>query len=818
MNISYNWLRKYLTTNASADEIAKILTSIGLEVGTVETRESIKGGLKGLVVGHVLSCEAHENSDHLHVTKVDVGTGEPLQIVCGAKNVAAGQKVIVATIGTVLYSGEESFTIKKSKLRGVESFGMICAEDEIGVGNSHDGIMVLPEDTPVGMEAKDYFHVESDTVIEVDITPNRADAISHYGVARDLAAYFQAHHEPCALSRPSVDSYKSDSNALPIKVTVENPQACPRYSGVSIKGVKIAPSPQWMQDCLNAIGVRPINNVVDITNFILHAFGQPLHAFDADKVKGNQIIVKNVAQDTPFVTLDGVERKLSDQDLMICNAEEPMCIAGVFGGQDSGISETTKNVFIESAYFNPVSVRKTARRHGLSTDSSFRFERGIDPHNNIYVLKYTAMLIKELAGGTISSEIVDLYPNEINDFEVNFNYRRAVQLIGKEIPVETVKEILAGLEIEILQENGDDFILRVPAYRVDVQREADVVEDVLRIYGFNNVEISESLKSNISYTKNPDTTKLQNKVSNQLTACGFNEILNNSLTKISYYENCETWPLTQSVKLLNALSNDLGVMRQTLLFGGLESLAYNINRQNTNLKFYEFGNCAYFNTQYQGENPLKAYREDYHLGLWICGQTHAQSWSMQDAPTSFYELRAHVDNILTAIGINPNDCKVADANNSEIFSDAITLTVNKKVIATLGILSKKLRKQFDINMPVYYADILWEPAITIGSKHQILYQELCKFPEVKRDLALLIDKAITFGEIEALAYNTERKLLKQVSLFDVYEGKNLPAGKKSYAVSFILQDYEKTLTDTQIENVMERLTKAFTDKLGASLR
>lgn len=817
MNISYKWLKQYLTTNATADEIAKILTSVGLEVGTVEEQETIKGGLKGLVVGHVLSCEAHENSDHLHVTKVDVGTGEPLQIVCGAKNVAAGQKVIVATIGTVLYSGDESFTIKKSKLRGVESYGMICAEDEIGVGTSHDGIMVLPEDTPVGMEAKDYFHVESDTVIEVDITPNRADAISHYGVARDLAAYFQAHHEPCALNRPSVDSYKNDSNALPIKVTVENPQACPRYSGVSIKGVKIAPSPQWMQDCLNAIGVRPINNVVDITNYILHAFGQPLHAFDADKIKGKHVVVKNVAQDTKFVTLDGVERKLSDQDLMICNEEEPMCIAGVFGGQDSGISDTTTNVFIESAYFNPVSVRKTARRHGLSTDSSFRFERGIDPNNNIYVLKYTAMLMKELAGGEIASDIIDIYPTPIENFTVPFNYRRAISLIGKEIPKDEVKEILKALEIEIVKEEGDDFVLTVPAYRVDVQREADVVEDILRIYGFNNVEISDSLKSNISYTKNPDTTKLQNKVSNQLTACGFNEILNNSLTKISYYEGNTTFPLEQSVKVMNALSNDLGVMRQTLLYGGLESLAYNINRQNTNLKFYEFGNCSHFNTQYQGENPLKAYREEYHLGLWLCGQTHAQSWALPETATTFYELRAHVDNVLTTIGINPADCKIGDANN-ELFSDAITLTVNKKVIATLGILSKKVRKMFDIDMPVYYADILWEPAITIGSKHEILYQELCKFPEVKRDLALLIDKETTFGEIEALAYNTERKLLKNVNLFDVYEGKNLPAGKKSYAVSFILQDFEKTLSDNVIDAVMQKLTKTFSEKLGATLR
>ncbi|MDO4190564.1 MAG: phenylalanine--tRNA ligase subunit beta [Bacteroidales bacterium] len=818
MNISYKWLKQYLTTDVTADEIAKILTSIGLEVGTVEEQETIKGGLKGLVVGHVLSCEAHENSDHLHVTTVDVGTGEPLQIVCGAKNVAAGQKVIVATIGTVLYNGDESFTIKKSKLRGVESYGMICAEDEIGVGSSHDGIMVLPDDTPVGMEAKDFFHIESDTIIEVDITPNRADAISHYGVARDLAAYFQAHHIPYTLQRPTVDNYHADSNAMPIKVTVENTDACPRYSGVTVKGVKIAPAPQWMQDYLSAIGVRPINNIVDITNYILHAFGQPLHAFDADKIKGGHVVVKNVAQDTTFVTLDGIERKLSDQDLMICNEAEPMCLAGVFGGQDSGISETTTNVFIESAYFNPVSVRKTARRHGLSTDSSFRFERGVDPNNNIYVLKYTAMLMKELAGGEIASDIVDIYPTPINDFTVNFNYRRAVSLIGKEIGKDEMKEILHALEIKIVKEEGDNLVLTVPAYRVDVQREADVVEDILRIYGFNNVEISDSLKSNISYTKTPDTTKLQNKVSEQLTACGFNEILNNSLTKISYYENNETFPLEQCVKVMNALSNDLGVMRQTLLYGGLESLAYNINRQNTNLKFYEFGNCAHFNTQYQGDNPLKAYKEEMHLALWLCGQTHAQSWALPETATTFYELRAHVDNLLATIGINPTDCKMADAGQNEVFSDAVTLTINKKTIATLGILSKKTRKMFDIDMPVYYADILWEPAITFGSKHEIRYQELCKFPEVKRDLALLIDKEVTFGEIEALAYNTERKLLKNVNLFDVYEGKNLPNGKKSYAVSFILQDFEKTLNDNTIDAVMQKLTKAFSEKLGAALR
>ncbi len=819
MNISYNWLKDYLHTDVAPDELAKILTSIGLEVGTVETVQTIKGGLEGLVVGRVLTCVPHENSDHLHVTTVDVGQGEPLQIVCGAPNVAAGQKVVVATLGTVLYSGDESFTIKRSKIRGVESFGMLCAEDEIGIGTSHNGIITLPDDTPVGMAAKDYYGVKDDAVIEVDITPNRADAISHYGVARDAAAYFVAHGQPVSLTRPSVDNFKIDNHNLTIPVEVEATDDCPRYAGITISGVKIAESPQWLQDRLNAIGLRPISNVVDAANYILHAFGQPLHTFDAAKIKGGKIVVKKCAEGTKFTTLDGVERTLSAADLMICNAEEPMCLAGVFGGLDSGISDSTTDIFIECAYFNPVTIRKTARRHGLNTDASFRYERGIDPNNTIYVLKLAAMLIKEVAGGTISSDIVDVYSKKIDDFTVEITREKINTLIGKEIPAETVELILKGLEIKILKKTDTGYTLQVPAYRVDVQRDVDVIEDILRIYGYNNVEISASLRSNLSYSPRPNSSALQRQISEQLTACGFNEIVNNSLTKSSYYGDEGIYPAANCVRIINALSNDLGVMRQTLLYGGLESIAHNANRQNADLKFYEFGNCYHFHAENRRpDEALSPYSEELHLGLWICGKRNVPTWSRGEEKSSFFELKAHVQNVLKRLGVNLQNVQTEKFNNDLIAEGLALRTVSGKLLAEIGIVAADTLKRLDIATPVYYADLQWKTLLKESAKHKIVYADIAKFPEVKRDLALLIDKNVEFAEIERIACETERKLLRNITLFDVYEGKNLEAGKKSYAVSFTLQDNDKTLKDSQIDAIMQKLIKNFEEKLGAKLR
>lgn len=818
MNISYNWLKSYLTTELSADELAKILTSIGLEVGCVEQVQTIKGGLEGLVVGEVLTCREHENSDHLHVTTVTVG-GEPLQIVCGAPNVAAGQKVIVATVGTVLYDGEEKFTIKKSKIRGVESFGMICAEDEIGVGTAHDGIMVLPADTPVGMPAKEYFKVEDDYVIEVDITPNRSDATSHYGVARDLAAYFEAHQIPYKLTRPDVKDFKIDNTSRSIKVELVSADRCPRYTGISVTGAKVAPSPKWLADRIQAIGLRSINNVVDATNYILHAFGQPLHAFDADKIKGDIIKVQTVAEVTRFVTLDGVERTLSAEDLMICDAEKPMCIAGVFGGLDSGVTESTTSIFIESAYFNPVSIRKTARRHGMNTDASFRYERGIDPHNTIYVLKYAAMLIKELTGGEISSEIVECYPTEIKDFTVSLTLEKLYSLVGKEIETDMVERIFKGLEMKVLEKTDKGYTLEVPAYRVDVQRDVDVVEDILRIYGYNNVEISTKLSSNIIFSKGVDSNKLQNLISEQLTANGFNEILNNSLTKAGYYEGLDTYPEATCVKIINNLSQDLNVMRQTLLFGGLESIARNANHKNGDLKFYEFGNCYHYNAEKRDpEDRLKAYSEEYHLGMWITGKKSPSNWTTPSEKVTFYQLKAYVHNILIRLGIDIRNTQLSEISN-DILSEALEIkTVGGKLLATLGVVAPRHLKAFDIDNAVYYADLQWNTLMKEAGKHKISFTEISKYPEVKRDLALLIDKAVKFSEIERIAFDTDKKLLKSVTLFDVYEGKNLEPGKKSYAVNFTLQDKEKTLNDKQIDAIMQKLIANFTEKLGAKLR
>ena len=831
MNISFKWLKEYVDFDMTPQEVADALTSSGLEVDALEEVQTIKGGLKGLYVGKVLTCEDHPNSDHLHVTTVDLGKGEPQQIVCGAPNVSAGQKVIVADLGCVLYDGDKEFVIKKSKLRGVESNGMICAEDEIGIGTSHEGIIVLPEDAPVGQPAAEYYHLESDWIIEVDITANRADALSHYGVARDLYAWMKARGKKTSLHRPSCDSFAVDHHDLPIEVTIENTEACKRYACVSISDCEVKESPDWLKNKLNVIGLRPINNIVDITNYVMMAYGQPLHCFDADMVTGNHIIVKDKNEGKKFVTLDGEEHVLGEHDLAICNTEEPMCIAGVFGGKGSGTYETTKNVVLESAYFHPTWIRKSARRHGLSTDASFRFERGIDPNGTIYALKQAAILCKELAGGKVSMEIRDEYPNQIENAHVSLQYDYVNSLIGKELGEDTIKEIVTSLEMKILSESADGLELEVPAYRVDVQRPCDVVEDILRIYGYNNVEIPTQLKSSLVLPEDEDRKhKLENLVAEQLVGSGFNEILNNSLSKLSYYDNNLTsFPMEKTVKVMNPLSADLGVMRQTLLFGGLESILRNVNRKNANLRFFEFGNCYYFNPERDAEeqqklaqnedgNPIKAYSEEMHLAIWLTGKRVEGSWAHPDEDATFYELKAYVQNVFRRIGI-PQGMVVMEKSASDAFDKALVLkNRGGKVFAEMGVVSRKIQKKFDLDRPVFYADLHWNALMKATKKAAVLFTELSKFPSVSRDLALLLDKNIEFAQIEQIARQAEKKLLKSVELFDVYEGKNLPEGKKSYAVNFILQDEQKTLNDKQIDAIMQKLITQLKKQLNAELR
>ena len=817
MNISYKWLKEYVDFDLTPQQVCDALTSTGLEVDALEEVQSIRGGLKGLYVGKVLTCEAHPDSDHLHVTTVDLGKGEPQQIVCGAPNVAAGQKVIVADLGCVLYDGDKEFVIKKSKLRGVESLGMICAEDEIGVGTSHDGIIVLPEDAQVGMPAAEYYHLESDWLIEVDITANRADALSHWGVARDLYAWLKQNGYKTATHKPVVDDFVVDNHDLPIDVVIENTEACKRYACVSITNCEVKESPEWLKNKLSVIGLRPINNIVDITNYVMMALGQPLHCFDADMVKGHKIVVKTMPEGTPFQTLDGVGHKLSDRDLAICNAEEPMCIAGVFGGKGSGTYETTKNVVLESAYFHPTWIRKSARRHGLSTDASFRFERGIDPNGTIEALKYAAQLCKELAGGKVSMEIKDVYPEPMKNVQVELGFDYVNQLIGKKIPSETIKNICASLEMKVLEENASGLRLEVPAYRVDVQRPCDVVEDILRIYGYNNVEIPTQLKSSLVVKGEEDQKhKLANLVSEQLVGAGFNEILNNSLTKAAYYAEEQQ---AQLVKIMNPLSSDLNVMRGTLLYGGLESIEHNAKRKNPNCRFFEFGNIYQFDPEKENQDdPMLAYKEQYHLGIWLTGKRVEGSWAHPNEDTSFAELDAHVDNILARIGVQPG-MLVRKKSENPLFSSALVVeNRGGKQLIEMGVLTKKLQKQFDIDTPVYYAELNWTALMKVIRKQRVLYTEIPKYPAVSRDLALLIDQSVEFQQIEECARQTEKKLLKKVELFDVYEGKNLPAGKKSYAVNFILQDPEKTMGDKQIEAIMNKLIAQLAAKLGAQLR
>ena len=820
MNISYKWLKEYVDFDLTAQQVADALTSTGLEVDALEEVQSIKGGLKGLYVGKVLTCEAHPNSDHLHVTTVDLGKGEPSQIVCGAPNVAAGQKVIVADLGCVLYDGDKEFVIKKSKLRGVESNGMICAEDEIGVGTSHDGIIVLPEDAVVGTPAAEYYNLESDWLIEVDITANRADGLSHWGVARDLYAWLKSNGYETKMHRPDCSKFTVDNHDLPIEVKIENTEACKRYACVSISDCEVKESPDWLKNKLNTIGLRPINNIVDITNYVMMAYGQPLHTFDADMVKGHQIVVKNMPEGTPFQTLDGEEHKLSDRDLAICNAEDPMCIAGVFGGKGSGTYETTKNVVLESAYFHPTWIRKSARRHGLSTDASFRFERGVDPNGTIYALQQAAILCKELAGGKVSMDIVDVYPEKMENAVVDLSYQYVHGLVGKEIPTDKIKAICESLEMKVLEETAEGLKLEIPAYRVDVTRPCDVVEDILRIYGYNNVEIPTQLKGSLVIKGDEDQKhKLANIVSEQLVGEGFNEILNNSLTKGAYYEGHNAYAAENCVKIMNPLSTDLNVMRQTLLFGGLESVQHNVNRKRANLRFFEFGNVYTFDPEKANlDDPMQAYKEQYHAALWLTGKRVEGSWAHANEESSFYELSAYVENILRRIGVKPGMI-VRKKSENDIFSTGLTIeNRGGKKLIEMGIITKKLLKQFGLDAPVFYAELNWTALMKVIKKNEVLYTEVPKFPAVSRDLALLVDNSVEFAQIEQIARQTEKKLLKKVELFDVYEGDKLPAGKKSYAVNFILQDEEKTMGDKQIEAIMNKLIAQLKKQLNAELR
>lgn len=820
MNISYKWLKEYVDFSLTPQQVADALTSEGLEVDSLEEVPAIRGGLKGIVVGEVLECDPHPDSDHMHVCSVNLGEKEPVQIVCGASNIAKGQKVMVATIGCVLYDGDKEFKIKKSRLRGIDSYGMICAEDEIGVGKDHNGIIVLPQDTKPGTPAAEYYNLESDYVIEIDITPNRADACSHYGVARDLYAWLVRNGYETSIHRPSVDDFKIDNEDLNINIEVENSEACPRYCAITVKDCEVKESPEWLKTKLETIGLRSINNIVDITNYIMMAYGQPLHCFDADMIKGNKVVVRTMPEGTPFVTLDGMEHKLSEKDLAICNAEEPMCIAGVFGGKGSGTYDTTKDVLFESAYFNPTWIRKSARRHGLSTDASFRFERGIDPNGQIYALKQAAMLAKELAGGKISMSIKDVRKEEVKDFIVDLDYEYAFNLMGKVIDKNIIKEIVTSLEMKILEDSDNGLKLAVPPYRVDVTRPCDVVEDILRIYGYNNVEIPTSINSTLTIEGEEDRShKLRDLVSEQLVGYGFNEVMNNSLTKTSYYETLENLSLNKAVKIMNPLSSDLGVMRQTLLFGGLENIKRNLNRKIEDLRFFEFGNCYHYDASKLSDNHMTAYSEELHLGMWLAGKREHNSWIKENEKTSIYELKAHVENVFRRLGVQAQALNISENAESDLMSVTLKYTAhNGKDIAVLGIVKHGILQKLDISGDVFFADINWTNLMKLTRKNKVVYSKLSKFPPVSRDLALLVKSDVKFADIEHIARSTEKKLLKSVELFDVYEGKNIGEGMKSYAVNFILEDSEKTLTDERTDKVMKNIMNNLAREIGAQQR
>ena len=808
MKISYNWLKQFLQVDWEENKTSELLTDLGLEVEGIETKESIKGSLEGILVGEVLTCDQHPNADRLKITTVDLGTGDPVQIVCGAPNVAAGQKVPVATIGTTLYDDKGvGFKIKKGKIRGEESHGMICAEDELGLGTSHDGILILNKKLKVGTPAAEVFNIETDQVFEIGLTPNRADAMSHYGVARDFRAGLIQHGINLELITPSVSDFHVEQRRLRIDIEVENKDLAPRYCGISIVDVEVKDSPEWIQNRLKSIGITPKNNIVDITNYVLHELGQPLHAFDASKIKGNKVIVKTLAQGTKFTTLDEVERELHSEDIMICDAESnPLCIAGVFGGINSGVSEKTTSIFLESAYFNPVSIRKTAKRHALNTDASFRFERGIDINFAKYALKRAAILIKEYANGKIASDVIDFYPEKIEDFQVFLSYESAFRLIGQEIDKETIKNILASLEIKISSETEGGLGLTIPSYRVDVQREADIIEEILRVYGYNNIKFSHKLNTSISFDSNKDIS-LENIIANQLTTLGFNETMANSLTKEEYSSFSENLKSEFNVTMLNPLSNDLKVMRQSLLFSGLESISYNLNRKNNSLKLYEFGKTYH---KYE-----KGYQEDKHLTIFVSGARTKDSWTSLTQNSEFFYLKGIVMSILERIGVT--NIKTSPVK-TDVFSEGIVLSLGKNKLVEFGVIKKKILKEFGIKQEVLFADFDWTSILSISGKKKIKVSMLPKFPSVKRDLALLLDEKITFKEIYDLAFQSERNLLKDLGLFDVYEGDKLPEGKKSYAVSFVLQDNNKTLEDRQIDKIMQKLQQSFEKNLGAVLR
>ena len=808
MNISYNWLKQFIKIDWDSQKTAELLTDLGLEVEGVSSFESLKGGLSGVVVGHVLTCEKHSNADKLKVTTVDIGAESPVQIVCGANNVTVGQKVPVATIGTTLYTKEdESWTIKKGKIRGEESFGMICAEDELGLGTSHDGIMVLDKSLKAGTPCSEVFDIEEDEVFEIGLTPNRADAMSHFGVARDLKAGLKQKEVAIELITPPVSNFNVDNRSLKFDVTVENNELAPRYAGVTMSNLLVQPSPDWLKNRLNAIGITPKNNLVDATNYVLHELGQPLHAFDAAKIKGNKIIVKTLPQGTKFITLDGVERELHEEDLMICDAEKPMCIAGVFGGVHSGVSENTTSIFLESAYFNPVSVRKTAKRHGLKTDASFRFERGIDIENVEYSLKRAALLIKEIAGGEITSDIIDFYPNKAKDFEVFLPFNKVHQLIGQEIPIDTIKSILTSLDIKVMSVTEAGLGLVVPSYRVDVQRPVDIIEEILRVYGYNNINFTQKLNASIAATSKFDDHKIQNTIGNLLASIGFYEIMTNSLISPEHISISKELSEDNSIQIINPLSADLSIMRQSSLFSSLEVASYNINRKKSNLQLFEFGKTYAYKNEKRIENK--------YLSLLISGNKKDQNWVEETKQTDFFFIKSIVKNILERLGIENVNEKPIDSTD---FSEGLSIEYKRNSIVEFGVIQKVITKNFDIKQDILFANFNWDAILKLAANTSITYKEIPKFPEVKRDFALLLDNKITFKEIRDIALQTEKKLLKNVTLFDVYVGKKLAENKKSYAVSFILQDNKNTLTDKQIDKIMNKLKYKFENDLGAELR
>jgi len=821
MKISYNWLKQIGNFTQTIDEISAILTDSGLEVDAISEYESIKGGLKGVFVGQILTCSKHPEADRLWVTTVDVGKDAPLHIVCGAPNASTGQKVLVAVVGAMLHTPKGTLEIKKAKIRGQLSEGMICAEDELGLGDAHDGILVLPADAPVGLEAAQYLGVYTDKIFEIGLTPNRIDAASHFGVARDLAAVVN-HRNPAAkvvLQKPSFDHFVPDNLNRHIPVVIEDTTKCPRYAGVTITGVKVAASPKWLQEMLLAIGLRPINNIVDISNFVMHEFGHPLHAFDADTIEGDTVVIRCPEKGTPFVTLDGKEILLTGEDLMVCSATKPMCIGGVLGGIHSGVSEATTNIFLESAYFHPVSIRKSSKAHGIKTDASFRFERGADPNMVIYALKRAAVLIKEVAGGSISSEIVDVYPEEIRQIELEFCLSKAAILIGKQIPNNELRSILHSLDIGVLRDLSDTkWLLRIPTYRVDVTRECDVVEEILRIYGYNSVELPERLTSAIVLSPKPNKEALQNIVSDMLSGRGFYETMSNSLTKGSYYEMLG-FDSSFSVQILNPLSQDLGVMRQSLLFGGLETIVYNINRKVSGMKLYEFGKIYFKNNVADSQSqPLDSFKEEVCLAMFMAGQKNTDTWAAKEESLGFFDLKAEVLQVFAKMGIAASRFQISEEYQGAVFAYAIRYSVDGKEIAKLGKLANTITKAFDIKQDVYCAILQWEKIMELQNDYKLLFEEVPKYPEVRRDLSLLLDKSVRFSQIENLAYKTEATILKAVKLFDVYQDKRMGENKKSYAVGFTLLDNRHTLTDQEIEQVMARLQKAFSDELGAEIR